>query len=101
MTTHIGLLRAVNLPGHNKVGMADLCRMLSELGLRDARSLLQSGNVVFRDERRSSSELETLLETAAKKRLGVETDFYVRSAADWTTMIAGNPFHKEAESDPS
>src|SRR5262245_35172773 len=46
MTTHIGLLRAVNLPGHNKVGMPDLCRMLSELGLKDARSLLQSGNVV-------------------------------------------------------
>jgi uncharacterized protein (DUF1697 family) len=75
--------------------------MLSELGLKDARSLLQSGNVVFRDDRRSSSELETLLEAAAKKRLGVETDFYVRSASDWATMIAGNPFPKEAESDPS
>jgi uncharacterized protein (DUF1697 family) len=101
MTTHIGLLRAVNLPGHNKVGMADLCRMLSELGLKDARSLLQSGNVVFRDDRRSSLELETFLEAAAKKRLGLETDFFVRSASDWATMIAANPFPKEAEGDPS
>src|SRR4030095_4245595 len=101
MATHIGLLRAGNLPGHNKVGMPDLCRMLSELGLKDARSLLQSGNVVFRDDGRSSSELETLLEAAAKKRLGVETDFYVRSASDWATMIAGNQCPKEAESDPS
>jgi len=101
MTTYIALLRAVNLPGQNKVSMGDLCRMLTNLGLEGGRSLLQSGNLVFGDSSRSTAQLENLLERAAMKELGLETDFFVRTAADWKTLIARNPFTKEAEDDPS
>lgn len=100
MTTYIGLLRAVNLPGHNKVGMADLRELLAGLGMRDARSLLQSGNLVFRSDVRTSTAVERLLEDAAAKRLGLETDFFVRSADDWRAIVAGNPFPREAARDP-
>jgi uncharacterized protein (DUF1697 family) len=100
MTTHIALLRAVNLPGHNKVTMPELCAALAGIGLKDVRSLLQSGNVVFRDGR-SSRQLESLLESAAKQRLGVETDFFVRTSSDWKAVIDANPFPEEAERDPS
>src|SRR5216684_2908332 len=74
MTTHIGLLRAVNLPGHNKIGMADLRELLAALGMQDVRSLLQSGNVVFRND--------------------------VHTASDWKAIVAVNPFPDEAERDP-
>ena len=100
MTIHIGLLRAVNLPGHNKIGMADLRALLTALGMQDVRSLLQSGNVVFRNGVHTAAQLERLLEQAAAKRFGLETDFFVRTTADWKTMIAGNPFPEEAERDP-
>lgn len=50
MTTYVALLRAVNLGAHNKVGMRDLCNVLTDLGMEDVRSLLQSGNVVFRSD---------------------------------------------------
>ena len=101
MTIHIGLLRAINLPGHNKVSMADLRGLLAELGLEDGKSLLQSGNLVFRSDAGTSTQLERLLEDAAQKRLGLETDFFVRTAADWKAVIAGNPFPEEAQRDPS
>ena len=101
VTFHIGLLRAVNLPGHNKIGMADLRDLAVRLGLKDAQTLLQSGNIVFRSDARTSGQLEQLLEREAKKRLGVDTDFFVRSADEWRTLIAANPFPKEAKSDPS
>ncbi len=100
MTIHIGLLRAINLPGHNKVSMADLRGLLAELGLEDGKSLLQSGNLVFRSDAGTSTQLERLLEDAAQKRLGLETDFFVRTAADWKAVIAGNPFPEEAQRDP-
>jgi uncharacterized protein (DUF1697 family) len=100
VTTYIALLRAVNLPAHNKVGTADLRDLLTEAGFVDARSLLQSGNLVFRGDSQTSARVESLLEAAAKKRLGLETDFLVRTAADWKTIVAGNPFPKEAERDP-
>ena len=101
MTIHIGLLRAVNLAGHNKIGMADLRELLAALGLQDVRSLLQSGNVVFRSDVHTAAQLEGVLEHAAAKRLGLETDFFVRTASDWKTIVAGNPFPEEAERDPS
>jgi hypothetical protein len=42
LTTHVGLLRAVNLGSFNKVAMADLRALLTSLGLHDPRTLLQT-----------------------------------------------------------
>ena len=100
MTIHIGLLRAVNLAGHNKIGMADLRELLASLGMQDVRSLLQSGNVVFRSDVHTATQLERVLEHATAKRLGLETSFFVRTARDWKAIIAANPFPEEAERDP-
>jgi len=99
MTISIALLRAVNLPSHGKVAMADLRDLASHLGLADARTLLQSGNLVFSDARKSG-DLERLLEAEAEKRLGLRTDFFVRTAAEWKALIAHNPFPEEAKRDP-
>ncbi len=101
MTSFIALLRAVNLPGHNAIAMADLRALFTKLGFEDAQSLLQSGNVVFRSDRRTAEELERLLEKEAEKRLGLATAFFVRSAAEWQQAIAQNPFADEAEHDPA
>jgi len=100
MTIHIGLLRAVNLAGLNKVGMADLRDLLTAIGMEDVKTLLQSGNVVFRSGAQTAAQLEAVLEKALAKRLGLETEFFVRSAADWKAMIAANPFPAEAKRDP-
>lgn len=101
MTVHIALLRAVNLAGHNKVAMHDLLELLARLGMRDTRSLLQSGNLVCRADLATTTQLERLLEDAAEERLGLKTDFFVRTPKDWKSIIAGNPFREEAERDPS
>src|SRR2546430_9869888 len=101
MTIHIALLRAVNLGGHNKVAMGDLRELLAGLGMQDARSLLQSGNLVFRSDGRTAKQLECVLEDAAAKHLGLKTDFFIRTAIEWKALIAGNPFPEEAQSDPS
>jgi uncharacterized protein (DUF1697 family) len=101
MTTHIGLLRAINLGPLNRVAMKDLCALLTRLELHDPRSLLQSGNVVFGCDARTPVQLEQALEKATKERLGVETDYFVRTAKEWRAIIAANPFPKEARADPA
>jgi uncharacterized protein (DUF1697 family) len=101
VTTYVALLRGVNMGGHKKVAMADLRDLLVRLGFADVRSALQSGNLVFRCRARPSRGLEKLLETALAKRLGVETDFFVRSAAEWQSVIERNPFRGEAARDPA
>ena len=100
MTTHVALLRAVNVAAHNQVAMADLRDLLTAMGFRDVRSLLQSGNLVFGGGRLTGPALERRLEAEAARRLGLETDFFVRTADEWRTLVAKNPFREAAERDP-
>jgi uncharacterized protein (DUF1697 family) len=100
MTTQIALLRAINVGGRNLVGMADLRSLLEELGFDDVRSLLQTGNVVFRRGTKTGAALERLLESEAERRLRLTTTFVVRTAKEWDATITRNPFPKEAASDP-
>jgi uncharacterized protein (DUF1697 family) len=97
----IALIRGINVGGHQPVSMSDLRDLLAQLGFHDARSLLQSGNLVFRGDARTDASLERLLETEAEERLGLRADFLIRSAEEWRKVVARNPFRKEAERDPS
>lgn len=99
--TFIGLLRAVNLGAHNRVSMAALREMAEGLGMRNARTLVQSGNLVFDTSSRSPSRLETLLERATAEHLGVTTDYVVRTPDEWREIIRGSPFGKEVETRPN
>ncbi len=101
VTTCIGLLRAVNLAGHNRVSMTALRELLTDLGMLDVRTLVQSGNVVFRTRTRSPLTLEQTLERATADRLGVSTDYMVRTVDEWAKVIAGNPFPDQAKNSPN
>ena len=100
MTTHIALLRAVNLPRHGKVAMTDLRSLPESLGFTDGQTLLQSGNLVFRGGTLTGTALERRLEIEAIRRFDLETTFFVRTAAEWRALIERNPFPSEAKSDP-
>jgi uncharacterized protein (DUF1697 family) len=97
----VALLRAVNVGGRKPVPMADLRALLERLGFTDVRSFLQSGNLVFRSDTRPGAELERFLEEKSARELGLETDFLVRTPAEWSQMMAANPFPREAAVDPS
>jgi uncharacterized protein (DUF1697 family) len=100
-TPHIALLRAVNVAGHGIVAMSDLRQLITKLGFADVRSLLQSGNLIFRGTAKTSGQIERLLEAELEKHLGIRTDFFVRSAAELNAIVVRNPFRKEAERDPA
>jgi uncharacterized protein (DUF1697 family) len=100
MAVYVALLRGINVGGHRSVAMVDLRDLLVGLGFAGVRSLLQSGNLVFRGPPRSPDRLERTLELEAAKRLGLRTDFFVRTATEWKSVLARNPFPAEAERDP-
>ena len=77
------------------------CRdLFGDLGFAGATTLLQSGNVVFRSDRKADATLERLLERETANRLAVAADYVVRSADEWEQVVARNPFTKEAKDDP-
>lgn len=100
MTSHVALLRAVNLAGRSKVAMSDLRKLLTDLGFADVKSLLQSGNLVFRTDANAAAKLEGKLEVEIERRLGLKTALFIRTSKDMDAVIAGNPFPSEAKSDP-
>ena len=101
MTSYVALLRGVNVGGNKMVAMAELRDMLTKLGFEDARTLLQSGNAVFRCSGKTPAKLEQLLEAESKTRLGLTRDFHVRTAGELQAAIDANPLKAEAKKDPS
>jgi len=96
MPTYVGLLRAVNLGGATQVRMDALRTLLSRMKLEGVQTLLQSGNVVFRSRDRDSARVEGQLEARITKDLKVATQVFVRSAEEWSAIVANNPFPREA-----
>lgn len=94
------LLRAVNVGGTGKIAMADLRALAQDIGLADAKTLLQSGNLVFEAAKRLPVALEKLLEKEIATQLAVQTDVMVRDARQLASAIEHNPFPKEAKTDP-
>ncbi|HEY2432866.1 MAG TPA: DUF1697 domain-containing protein [Vicinamibacterales bacterium] len=101
MTWYVAFLRGINVGGNKMVAMAELREMLTAMGFADAKTLLQSGNAVFRAAATPTASLEARLEAEAKKRLGVTCDFHVRTVGELRAAIDGNPLKAEAKKDPS
>ena len=91
MSPHIALLRAVNVGGR-KVLKDDLLGLAKDLGFDDAKTLLASGNLVLWGKGASDADIERRLEDGLEKRMGLRTEFMVRSPAELRAILAANPF---------
>ena len=80
--------------------MADLRSMVSELGFSDVRTLLQSGNLVFRGAG-ADAEVEAALEAESERRFGYQADYFVRTLDEWNAVVSANPYPDEARDDPA
>ena len=93
MAIYIGLLRAVNV-GNNTLKMERLRALCAELGAKNVRTYVQSGNVVFEGKGSAAQWTERL-----EKKLTGETRLpvavMVRSGAEMAAVAAANPFLKE------
>ena len=93
MKSHVAILRGINVGGHRKVLMADLRELFGELGYGNVETYIQSGNVVFDvGDNQSSKELEFQIAGAISKKYGFEVKVLVRTAEEWKTTVALNPF---------
>ncbi|MDR3692199.1 MAG: DUF1697 domain-containing protein [Fimbriimonas sp.] len=98
---YVALLRAVNVGGRNRVPMADLIAIATDLGLSHPTTLLQSGNLVFGCDGADTASLEQSLEESIDSRLGLKVDVVVLTPAELREAMEANPFLVEAQADPS
>ena len=100
MPVHVALLRGINVGGANKIAMTELRALAGELGWMQAETYIQSGNLVF-DAEDERTRLETALEVGIQRRFGLNVPVLVRAAAEWTALVAANPFPEAAETEPN
>ncbi|MFH0935091.1 MAG: DUF1697 domain-containing protein [Pseudomonadota bacterium] len=97
MMTYIALFRGINVGGNNKLPMKELVTVLEGLGLKNIRTYIQSGNVVF-DGKGEPAALAAKMGAAIKKSHGFEPKVLVLDAASLEQAIKANPFPEgEAE----
>ena len=58
---HVAFLRGINVGGHHKVPMQDLCIAFEKLGFENVQTVLNSGNIIFDADINSSEDLEKLI----------------------------------------
>jgi uncharacterized protein (DUF1697 family) len=92
MPVAISMLRGVNVGGHNLVKMDTLRVLYESLGLRNAQTYVQSGNVVFKTEAKNLVQLGKRIEIAIERECGFRPVVMVRTAAELRDVIARNPF---------
>lgn len=95
MTVAVALLRGINVGGRNKIRMADLRDLCDELGLCDARTVLQSGNIVFETAETDLKRVKLALEVGIASHFGLEIQVLLRSAAEYDMVISRGHFSAE------
>lgn len=90
MTRQIALLRGINLGPRRRLAMADLRELLIGLGYGDARTYLQSGNVVLSSDT-SADRLARDLEQQIAANLAVDTQVLVRTREELAAVVERDP----------
>ncbi|WP_430409826.1 DUF1697 domain-containing protein [Kordia sp.] len=89
---YIAILRGINVSGSRKLPMAELRTLLSELGLTEVQTYIQSGNAVFESEEKNQEKLGSQIAEAIKNQYDYEVPVLVKTIAQWKTAMANNPF---------
>ena len=100
MPVMISMLRGVNVGGHNMIKMDALRALYESLGLRDAQTYVQSGNVVFRTQAKDPASLSKKIEDGIERGFGFRPSVIVRTAPEMRDVVARNPFAKRAGIEP-
>lgn len=99
MNTHVMLLRGINVGGRHSLPMKELEGLLGELGCRNVRTYIQSGNVVLQCPAKLVPQLGQKTTAAVLKRRGFEPAVRLLSRRQFAAAVEANPY-PEAEADP-
>jgi uncharacterized protein (DUF1697 family) len=94
---YVSFFRGINVGGRHLVKMDALRKLHENLGFEDVRTLLQSGNVVFRAKSASAKRIEDAFE----KQFGFRSAVILRTAKELQAAADNCPFPPDGERNPS
>src|SRR5512135_2817675 len=99
MKTYIALFRGINVGGKGTLPMKELVALLEDLGCRNVKTYIQSGNAVFESKITDASQLANDISIEVKRRRGFQPFVLLLGIKDLEKAMKNNPF-PEAEDNP-
>ena len=90
---YAAFIRGINVGGNVLIKMADLAKLFEKGGLKNVKTILASGNVIF-DSAKSATALEKLLETTLQKKYKRNIFVLVRTIPELKEIAKLDPFKK-------
>lgn len=88
---YAALLRGINVGGNNKVNMQELKEAFESLGMGSVATYINSGNILFTDERHTKKEIMNLLEELILARFSLSIKVLVLSFPDFKRVMEKLP----------
>jgi uncharacterized protein (DUF1697 family) len=101
METCISLLRGINVSGQRLISMDILRKIFESQGLKNVKTYVQSGNVLFQSQNPDCEFLAQNISRKIKDELGFEVRLIILDAARMAQIVRDNPFGKDPEKDRS
>jgi uncharacterized protein (DUF1697 family) len=89
---YVAFLRGINVGGHASIRMADLQAAFAGMGLREVRTVLASGNVIFNSERSDQKAISREIESGLKKAFNKSIGVVLRSLDELEKLRSSEPF---------
>lgn len=99
MTTHLALLRGINVSGHNMMKMEALKTTLEAIGFQNVQTYIQSGNVFVDTDEENPAAVGFKIKQEIFKAFGHEVPVVVIGKSDLESCLKNNPFLKEKDLD--
>lgn len=87
------LLRGINVSGKNKLPMADLRKLLKDVGFQNVQTYIQSGNIILNTDENKVTVCNKIKE-AIKEKFGYDVPVLARTIDEWKKIIDNNPYRK-------
>ncbi len=95
MITYIALLRGINVGGHKKILMADLKLLFEKLNLKNVRTYIQSGNIIFYSNEENIQEIENRIKDKIFSQYGFDVSVLVKTHSEIITIFKNCPFSED------
>ena len=99
MTTHLALLRGINVSGHHLIKMDALTTALQSAGFSNVITHLQTGNVFVDCEESNAASVGFKIRQEITKAFGHDVPIVVIGIEDLKACINNNPYLKEKNAD--
>lgn len=91
MTTYVALLRGIG-PTNPNMKSSKLKGFFEELGFRNVRTVITSGNVIFESQSTDTRTMAQALEEALPQKLGFTSTLIIRSRTQLQALVDQDPY---------